>query len=305
VSLVRAAGGVVTREGPSGLEVALVHRPAYDDWSFPKGKLEPGEDELTCALREVREEAGLVCEAREDLGAITYVDGRDRPKVVRYWHMTADAGAEVVAAHEIDDARWVSLAEAEPMLTYVHDRTLLRRLHGDPPTGEPTPVFLVRHAKAGERGSAGGPDELRPLSRTGRKQAVKLAATLAPLGVRRLASSPALRCIQTLEPLSEHLGIDIAMAPELFEGNDPAGAEAWVLAAAADGPAALCTHGDLTFGLIAALKGRGVPIGGDGTGGNAKAAAWRLDVWDGRIRKMTYVPAPSGPRPPPESGFII
>ena len=95
MSLVRAAGGVVTREGPAGLEVVLVHRPAYDDWSFPKGKLETGEDELACALREVQEEAGLECRVDGDLGAIAYVDGQGRPKVVRYWHLSASDGAEV------------------------------------------------------------------------------------------------------------------------------------------------------------------------------------------------------------------
>jgi 8-oxo-dGTP diphosphatase len=305
MSLVRAAGGLITREGPSGLEVVLVHRPAYDDWSFPKGKLEPGEDELACALREVEEEAGLICEAVRDLGAIAYVDARGRPKVVRYWHMRGPDGADVRARHEIDDARWVPLREAEPMLSYVHDRTLLGRLAGDPATSDPIPVFVVRHVKAGERGSSGGPDELRGVSRTGRKQAVKLAAMLAPFGIVRLASSPALRCLQTLEPLADHLGIDITLAPELFEGRDAAGAEAWVLAAAADGPAVLCTHGDVLPALVEVLRARGVPVGGDGTVAFAKGGAWRLDVGEGQVRRMTYLPPPEGPRPSPDSGFVI
>ncbi len=299
MSLVRAAGGVVTREGRDGPEVVLVHRPAYDDWSFPKGKLEDGEDDLACALREVQEEAGLVCDVGEDLGVVTYVDKRGRPKVVRYWRMTAAPDAEAKASFEVDDARWVPLAVAEPMLTYPHDRTLLRRLAGDPAPGQPVPVFVIRHVKAGVRGSSPGPDELRPISKTGRKQAVKLAAMLASHGIVALASSPALRCIQTLDPLAEHLGQDIAMAPELFEGSDIGGVEAWVLAAAADGPAVLSTHGDLVQGLVASLLARGITVGGDGTVAFAKGAAWRLDVWDGRVSKLTYVPPPEGPRPPP------
>src|SRR6185436_5181727 len=118
------------------------------DWSFPKGKLEVDEDELGCALREVEEEAGLLCEPLRDLGVIAYRDGQERSKVVRYWHMRAADGAEVRARHEIDEARWVPLAEAEPMLTYVHDRTLLRRLAGEAPDAGPVPVFILRHVKA-------------------------------------------------------------------------------------------------------------------------------------------------------------
>ena len=168
-------------------------------------------------------------------------------------------------------------------------------------------MFVVRHVKAGERGStsAAGPDDLRTISRTGRKQAVKLAAMLAPHGIVRLATSPALRCIQTLDPLAAHLGLDVEMAPELFEGRDVAGAEAWVLAAAADGPAVLCTHGDVLAALIETLRARGVPVGGDGTVAFSKGSAWRLDVGDGLIRRMTYLPPPEGPRPSPDSGLVI
>ena len=89
MTLVRAAGGLITREGPEGTDVVLVHRPSYDDWSFPKGKLEGDEEELDAARREVEEETGLVAEPTDDLGAITYVDGRGRLKVVRYWLMEA------------------------------------------------------------------------------------------------------------------------------------------------------------------------------------------------------------------------
>jgi 8-oxo-(d)GTP phosphatase len=305
VSLVRAGGGVVTRTGAAGDEVVLVHRPSYDDWSFPKGKLEDDEDERRCALREVEEEASLRCELVRDLGAIAYRDGQGRPKVVRYWHMRAPDGAEARARHEIDEARWVPLAEAEPMLTYVHDRTLLRRLAGEAPDTAPVAVFVVRHVKAGLRGQEQGPDELRGISRTGRKQAVKLAAVLAAQGVRTLVSSPSLRCIQTLDPLAEHLGVDITLASELSEGSDPAGALAWVAFAAAEGPAVLCTHGDVLQGMIDGLRDEGVPIGGDGMVGFEKGAAWRLEVFDGGVRKMTYVPAPEGPRPSPVSGFAI
>jgi 8-oxo-dGTP diphosphatase len=295
---------VVTREGPDGLEVVLVHRPAYDDWAFPKGKLEDGEDELVCALREVEEECGISCEPLEDLGSLAYVMNSGRPKVVRYWHMRGPEGAKAKAQHEIDDARWVPLPEAVPMLTYPHDRTLLHRLLGEPVEGRPVPVYVVRHVRAGERKSWKEPDELRPISRTGMKQAVKLAAAMVPLGLTRLISSPYLRCTQTFAPLAKALGLEIIVASELAEGEPLAGVEAWVMAAAADGPAALCVHGDQQIGLVEAFRARGVQVGGDGEVAFRKASAWRLDVLGGAVRKATYVPPPTGPRPP-QSDFAI
>jgi 8-oxo-dGTP pyrophosphatase MutT (NUDIX family)/phosphohistidine phosphatase SixA len=292
VTLVRAAGGLITREGPDGTEVVVVHRPAYDDWSFPKGKLESGEDEIVAALREVEEETRLVCAPRDDLGAITYVDGRGRPKIVRYWRMETDDPARLHGAHEVDEARWVPVAIAEPLLSYPHDRTLLRRLAGDPVDGVPVPVHVIRHAKAGDRSAWGEPDELRPISKTGRRQSARLAERLARVGVTRLVSSPFLRCIQTLEPLAEELDLDIDVVAELGEGQPAAGAEAWALAAAADGPAAMCTHGDVLVGLIERLRVQRVPTGETADAGYAKAGAWRLDVLDGRVHRATYLPPP-------------
>jgi 8-oxo-dGTP diphosphatase len=128
--IVRAAGGVVWRPAESGgVEVALVHRPAYDDWSFPKGKLHPGEDEATAAIREVEEETGLRCRLARDLGVSTYRDSRGRAKTVRYWAMTP-ADGELAAAHEVDEARWVPLGDAPDLLTYERDRELLERFGG-------------------------------------------------------------------------------------------------------------------------------------------------------------------------------
>ncbi|HEV2819803.1 MAG TPA: NUDIX domain-containing protein [Solirubrobacteraceae bacterium] len=119
---VRAAGGVVVRDGL----VAVVHRPKYDDWSLPKGKLDPGETWEQGALREVEEETGLGCTLAEPLESAHYTDHQGRPKEVRYWHMevVADTGFEV--SGEVDELRWVALAEADALLTYSHDRSLVR-----------------------------------------------------------------------------------------------------------------------------------------------------------------------------------
>ena len=126
--VVRAAGGLVCRTAGSGAgEVVLVHRPAYDDWAFPKGKLERDESEEQAALREVEEETGLRCRLDRELGMTRYHDSRGRPKTVRYWQMTPIGGA-LAPAHEVDDARWVSLAEADTLLTYARDVELLGQL---------------------------------------------------------------------------------------------------------------------------------------------------------------------------------
>jgi len=124
---VRAAGGLVVRHGADGAEVLLVHRPAYDDWSFPKGKLEPDESEEDAAVREVEEETGLRCRLQRELATTRYRDARGRSKTVRYWLMTPVAGV-LAAANEIDDARFVPIAEAPGLLTYEHDRELLDHL---------------------------------------------------------------------------------------------------------------------------------------------------------------------------------
>jgi 8-oxo-dGTP diphosphatase len=124
VTEVRAAGGVVWRDGEAGREVAVVHRPRYDDWSLPKGKLLPGEDWLEGALREVEEETGLRCEPGEELEPARYLDRKGRDKLVRWWSMRPVGGA-FEANDEVDDLRWLAPAEAIERLDYDHDRRLV------------------------------------------------------------------------------------------------------------------------------------------------------------------------------------
>jgi 8-oxo-dGTP diphosphatase len=121
---VKAAGGVIVRESDGKLEVAVIHRPRYDDWSLPKGKLEDGESFKEGALREVEEETGFVCELGRELSATEYRDRKGRPKIVRYWQMTARKGKFKVN-DEVDELRWVSLKKAAGLLEYDHDRKLI------------------------------------------------------------------------------------------------------------------------------------------------------------------------------------
>ena len=131
---VEAAGGVVWRTGADGtVEVLLVHRARYDDWSLPKGKLDPGEDHLTAALREVEEEAGLRCTAGEELPSVGYEDRHGRPKRVRYWAMTV-AGGEFAPNDEVDAVRWLPVAAAIELITYPRDVEVLAAL-GTAPAG--------------------------------------------------------------------------------------------------------------------------------------------------------------------------
>ena len=126
---VKASGGVVWRRRAGGIEVALVHRPRYDDWSFPKGKLDRGESWEDAAVREVEEEIGLRCRLGHELPPTSYRDNKGRAKVVRYWMMEPLDG-EFAPSHEVDEVRWLTPADADRLLSYGHDRALLREVTG-------------------------------------------------------------------------------------------------------------------------------------------------------------------------------
>jgi 8-oxo-dGTP diphosphatase len=121
---VLAAGGLVLRAGP---EIVVVHRPRYDDWSLPKGKLDKGEDFEQAALREVEEETGLRCSIERHLGDTSYHDRKDRPKLVRYYEMRPESG-EFEPNDEVDELRWLAPGEAKDLLTYEFDRELVGKL---------------------------------------------------------------------------------------------------------------------------------------------------------------------------------
>lgn len=287
--LVRAAGGLVLRHGEQGLEVLLVHRPAYEDWSLPKGKLEPGEPEREAALREVEEETGLRCLFGRDVGTTEYRDSRDRPKQVRYWTMVAP-GQEAVAANEVDEVFWGSPTEAAERLDYAHDRALLASL-GKVAGKEQEEIFLVRHGKAGSREKWHEPDELRPLTGAGRRQAEALAGQLAAEPLAALVSSAYVRCVQTLEPLGAALGLPVQEHDALAEGGPYPPALELVRSAAALGPVALSTHGDVQEVAIHSLAAEGVPL--EGPLRFTKASTWVLEVRRGEIVAGRFVPPPA------------
>jgi 8-oxo-(d)GTP phosphatase len=258
--VVRAAGAVLLR----GSQVCLVHRPAYDDWTLPKGKLETDELSLTAAVREVAEETGVRGEPLLKLPDVTYAmpDGRD--KHVEFWLMRAtdDPVRPVADPDEVDAVEWLTTDAAAARLTYPADRDLLAHAVD---TAEVTGVTLiVRHAHAGERKKWQGNDALRPIDEQGEGEAGQIAEVLAHFGPRRLVAATPLRCKQTLEPLAAKLDLPIvtdnAFAEPADKDDIPARVQEGLtrLAQLRDGPVtAICSQGKVMPHLLAALAGTG------------------------------------------------
>jgi 8-oxo-dGTP pyrophosphatase MutT (NUDIX family)/phosphohistidine phosphatase SixA len=283
--VVRAAGGVVIRSGGGERRVAIVHRPKYDDWTLPKGKLGGGESESDAALREVEEETGFRCRLDDDVGTVTYADREGRPKVVRYWTMSPLSGS-FTPTDEVDDLRWASPDEASELLTYAHDRDLLRSVLGEKAR---SPVYLVRHAKAGSRHLWQRPDEERPINRRGRGQARRLVGLFDRLDVARIVSSPFVRCVQTVEPLATARGLPLETADELAEGIEVERAVALVRSLD-DRPTVLCGHGREIEALVGSFEKDGASV--EGMRGLAKGSVWVLDRRNGHIVAARSLPAP-------------
>ena len=215
--LIEAAGGVLWRpaEGGLGVEVALVHRPKYDDWSLPKGKLLPGEHPLLAALREVEEETGYVGRLGRALGEVRYLkDGV--PKRVRYWAIEAVDGAFVSGA-EVDQLMWLPPREARLHLQADRDRPVIDAFMADV---RPTrPCVVVRHGSAGERAAWSGDDRERPLDPLGHQQALALIPVLDVLGARRVLSADVLRCLDTVGPFAAATRLTVESEPLLSESG--------------------------------------------------------------------------------------
>jgi len=271
---------VVWRRSSEGLEVLLVHRPRYDDWTLPKGKLHAGEDHPTAALREVEEETGLRCAPGPKLAPSAYVDGRGRPKVVRWWAMTPGAGT-FVPGPEVDEVRWLPLVDAASLVSYDRDREVLRSFTSQPDTAA---VLLVRHAHAGDRGQWEGDDRLRPLSPRGERQARALVAQLAGYGAARVVSSSYVRCVQTVDPLARARQLPVETSAALAEGAGRDDIRA-LLDRAAGTPVVLCTHGDVAGEVLDALGRAGDRC--------AKGSTWVLEPDGRRLVAARYLEPPA------------
>jgi len=214
--IIKAAGAVLWRRNAANeIEVALVHRPRYDDWSLPKGKLEIGESHIACAYREVLEETGVTAIFGPEIGQAMYLVPEGQ-KVVRYW--SAEAG-ETPYGHpdpaEIDQMEWHVPAAAKKKLTLKDDRKIIDFFLAF--GTDTTPLIMLRHAKAVKRDEWGGDDGDRPLDIIGQRQAKRLLPSFLPYFIKEVHSSDAIRCLETVAPLVRVLELRTAVSQDLSE----------------------------------------------------------------------------------------
>ncbi|WP_084529889.1 NUDIX hydrolase [Nocardia crassostreae] len=279
-----AAGAVLWRYArDGGIEIAMVHRPKYDDWSLPKGKLDPGETPAVAAVREVAEETGLNSRLGRYLGHVTYpVTGHRKLKRVDYWAAHVLNGA-FESNSEVDELVWCGLDGLMDALSYPMDRSIVRNFLRLP--ADTVNLLLVRHGKAGRRDRFHGPDDDRPLEKAGRAQARDLVPNLLAFGAAEIYSAPPLRCVQTVTPVAEALGVDIKLDP-LFSESGYAAAPAAALARARElgtDPTVqvICSQGKVIPDLLdswAAEDGLTLPAAR-----NRKGSVWVLSLYKGRL----------------------
>jgi 8-oxo-dGTP diphosphatase len=239
-----AAGAVVVRKQDGG-EVLLVHRPKYDDWSWPKGKRDPGEHVTATAVREVVEETGVEIRLARPLPPQLYTVASGRTKHVHYW-LGRVVGDEDVSGYpandEIDQVGWFAFDKARRMLTYADDVALLdevarrhKRTHA---------LVVLRHGRARKRASWSGPDGERPLTDVGRLQAESLVPVLSAYGVSRVVSSDSERCLRTVLPYARDHVLGVEAVPGINEEDSSAASVARTVAdlLARRENAVICSH---------------------------------------------------------------
>lgn len=278
-----AAGAVVWRcadsPEPGAVEVAVVHRPRYNDWSWPKGKPVSGEALPATAVREVHEETGHTAVLGPKLGSTRYPVTAGT-KVAHYWAAHATAG-HFESGAEVDELRWLPPAEAAGLLSYPHDQTLLARLRLA--IAATSTVLLVRHAKAGKREEWDGDDARRPLTTAGQRQAEALRTLLALFGPQRVHSVPLLRCQQTVDGLAADLGVPVIEEPPLsetaFAADPQAALQRLREIAAGPGPAVLCSQGGVIPDVVSRLA-RTADLGLPDQPPSRKGSFWGLFFGD-------------------------
>jgi 8-oxo-dGTP diphosphatase len=292
-----AAGAVLWRyaEGSDAPEVAVVHRPRYDDWSLPKGKVDPGESEPVTAVRELEEETGYAAELGRELAPISYPVEQGTKKV-RYWAARA-LGGEFTPGDEVDQLIWLPVAAAMKRLQYPHDRKVLRRFAKQPV--DTTTVLIVRHGLAGRKSRYKGDDRERPLDKRGRAQAESLVGLLLAFGATEVHAAARTRCHQTLEPLADELGVKIqdepALTEEAYADAHQAGRRRVIEIAKSDGTPVICTQGKVIPDLIAWWCDR------DGVrpdkSRNRKGSAWVMSLAGDKLVAADHIDSPLAVRP--------
>ncbi|NVI88439.1 NUDIX hydrolase [Actinomadura sp. BRA 177] len=245
--IIRAAGAVLWRDGP---EFALIHRPRYDDWSFPKGKVDPGEHVLRAAVREIEEETGIVARLGRRLPTSTYPIG-ERTKQVDYWTARPVASSAFTPNSEVDELVWLPTAEAEARLSYRHDVDLLHEFLRGP--SRTSPLVILRHASAGEKHEWREADALRPLDAPGRREAAALAGLLHAYGPLRVISSATARCLETVLPYARLARTSIVTDAAFTVGDTGPEQAVERLLSLTGAPTVVCTHGEIVSELVTGL----------------------------------------------------
>jgi 8-oxo-(d)GTP phosphatase len=287
--IVYAAGGVLWRPGhrESAAEVAVIHRPRYDDWSLPKGKVDPGETEPVTAAREMLEETGHHVQLGRRIATVSYPI-EQRTKKVQYWSARS-LGGSFAPNDEVDDLVWLPALAALKKVSYAYDRKVLRRWAKYP--ADTQSVLIVRHGSAGSKSRFSGDDKIRPLDKKGRAQAEALVAQLSVFGPTDVYAADRVRCHQTVEPLAEELGVTIGNEPTLTEeayADNPKRGRRRVLQIAGAHPApVICTQGKVIPDLIAWWCDR------DGVrpdkSRNRKGSTWVLSLVDGHLIAADHI----------------
>ena len=292
--IIHAAGAVLWRYGAKKkIEVALIHRPRYDDWSLPKGKQDVGESMIACAYREVMEETGYASIFGPELGEVTYVvDGIS--KIVKYWSaQAADAPTGKPDPQEIDQIEWLSPADARKKLTLDDDRSVID-FFLEFGTGT-TALVLLRHAKAVKREDWDGDDGDRPLAHLGQLQAKRILTNFLPYAIEQVHSSDAMRCIETIEPMTRALNMHPIFSTDLSEyrfAKDKEAALDYAQDLMNSGKSSIiCSHNPILPKLLKKLIGKK----------NFKqldqelkpAEAWVLHHRDGEIIAIDWIEAPT------------
>ena len=258
------------RDNAGHLEVLAVHRPRYNDWSWPKGKLDPGETLPACAVREVAEETGLVVELGQPLPTLRYPIAGGKIKVVRYWaaHVAAPDFApasarnpvKAASKHEIDEIAWLTPDQARDKITFHDDLRPLERLVDEFEAGRLcTRTFIVaRHARAQRRKAWDGVDKRRPLTSGGMERAIELKDLFAAFGAIKIASSTSLRCLQTVGPYAQAAGLAVrgydALTEEAHHKRPKTTAAAFAALFAKKKSRVVCVHRPTLPAVVALLR---------------------------------------------------
>ncbi|SDN99590.1 8-oxo-dGTP diphosphatase [Lentzea jiangxiensis] len=255
--MIKAAGAVLWRDAGGDVEVAVVHRQRYDDWSLPKGKLDDGETIPACAVREILEETGYSCVLGRHLRQVSY-QVRGVPKTVDYYAAEAVSGS-FEENDEVDSLKWLPVAEASSLLTYEPDREVLEEFARLP--ADLLLVLLVRHAKAGKRSEWDGDDDLRPLSGAGWRQAEALRTLLPLWAPVRVHTAPRVRCADTVRGVAADLSVEVVEEARLSEEGywpDPdAGLVRLLEVAALEGRAVVSSQGGVIPSVVQSLAEMG------------------------------------------------